>query len=49
MKHLCKIRNKSIRKKDNEQLHNRINTLIREIMVTALKNKNRKNTSGSKI
>ena len=35
VKHLCKIRNKSIRKGDNEQLHNRINTLIRDIMVTA--------------
>ena len=49
VKHLSKIRNKSIRKGDNEQLHNRINTLIREIMVMALKNENRKNTSGSKI
>ena len=42
VKHLYKIRNKSIRKEDNEQLQNRINTLNRENMVTAVKNKNGK-------
>ena len=49
VKHLCLIRHKSIRKGDNERLQNRINTLIRENMVTAVKNENRKDTSGSKI
>ena len=46
VKNLCLIRHKSIRKGDNERLQNRINTLIRENMVTAVKNENRKNSSG---
>ena len=48
VKHLRKIRNKSIRKEDNEQLQNRINTLIRANMVTSVKNKNGENASRSK-
>ena len=48
VKHLCKIRNKNIRKGVNEQLQNKINILIRQNMVRAVKNVNRKNASGSK-
>ena len=44
VKHLCKIRDKNIRKGVNEQLQNKINTvLIRENMVRAAMNENRKN------
>ena len=48
VKHLCKIRNQSIQKGDNEQPENRINTLIRDNMVTSVKNENERNASGSK-
>ena len=43
VKHLCKIGNNNIRKGVNEQLQNKINTLIRENMVRATMNENRKN------
>ena len=48
VKHLCKIRKKNIQKGVNKQLQNKINTLIRQNMVRAVKNENRKNASGSK-
>ena len=48
VKHLCKIRNKSVRKGVNEDLQRRINALIRENMVTEVKKGNGKNASGSK-
>ena len=48
VKHLCKIRNKSVRKEVNEDLQRKINKLIRENMVNEVKKENGKNASGSK-
>ena len=48
VKHLCKIRNKSVRKGVNEDLQRRINALIRENMVTEVKKEKGKNASESK-
>ena len=49
VKHLCKIRNRSIWKGDNEHLQSKINVLIRQNIVRAVKNENGKNASGSKM
>ena len=48
VKHLCKIRNKSVRKGVNEDLQRKINKLIRENMVSEVKKENGKYASGSK-
>ena len=48
VKHLCKIRNKNITKGVNSDLQKRIDELIRENLVCAVNDENRKNTSGSK-
>ena len=48
VKHFGKIRNKSIRKGVNQQLQNKITTLICKNMVRTVMNENRKNASGSK-
>ena len=51
VKHLCNIRNKNIRNfksADNFILQERINKLIRENQVQAVKNENRKSTKGTK-
>ena len=48
VKHLCKIRNKSVRKGVNEELQRKINKLIRENMVSEVKKENGKYASGSK-
>ena len=48
VKHFGKTRNKSIRKEVNQQLQNKITTLICKNMVRTVMNENRKNASGSK-
>ena len=49
VKHLFKIRNKSIWKGDNEYLQSKIDVLIRQNTVRAVKNENGKNASGSNM
>jgi hypothetical protein len=48
VKHLCKIRNKSVRKGVNEELQRKRNKLIRENIVSEVKKENGKYASGSK-
>jgi hypothetical protein len=48
VKHLCKIGNKNITKGVNSDLQKRIDELIRNNLVRAVNDENRKNTAGSK-
>ena len=48
VKHLCKIRNRQIKRGINPELQERINKVIRENQISAVREENRKSKRGIK-